>query len=760
MKPAYLLLLFICYALSVPAQKVGVVLSGGGAAGSAHVGVLKALEENEIPIDFITGTSIGALVGGFYAAGYSPEQIEQIIETPEFKDAANGYIEERYKFYLYQSEDDASVLSLSFNLDSVLYTNLPTNFISSTPIDFGLMGYFASANAAASENFDSLMIPFRCLASNISERKQSILKGGDLASAIRASMTYPFYLAPITINGDLMFDGGLYNNFPVDVLCMEFDPDIIIASNVASIIETPTEDNLLSQIKNILIKEPKYDIDCGKGVVINSDVADIPTFDFYSIEDAIQRGYNSTIKLIDSIKVLVDTKRSKEITEKRREAFNSKKPSLLYSNIRFEDLHPNQAKYFRQSLMLDSNIFTQQELSPQFYKLASNEKIKNIYPSTTFNKENKTFDLFLKVKKEKSFKASFGGVIGSKPFSTGFFELDYQFLRGTGLLASGNIYFGSFYSSAQGRLKWDIPFDIPFYLESKFTINRYDYFNSRATFIEEEDPPYIITSERYWENQIALPVLTRGKILFGASYLWQELEYYQDDNFQRGDTADLSNFEGLTTFAAYQQNSLNRKMYASKGSFFNLRFRFIDGQEKTQPGSQSSDKTTFIEDKNWLIISGKYEKYFFSRANYHLGLYLEGTYSDQPFFQNYTATLLNAPAFTPLPESWTIFQEEYRAKSFAAGGIKAIYSIRETVDFRLEAYLFQPYEEFLRLPDGKTALGEEGSTRNIIGTFTTVYHTRIGPLAASLNYYNDAANELSFLVHFGYIIHNKNGLSR
>ena len=86
-----LLITLICFQSF--SQKVGVVLSGGGAAGAAHVGVLKALEENEIPIDYVVGTSIGALVGGFYAAGYSPDQIEQIISSPEFRNAASGVVD-------------------------------------------------------------------------------------------------------------------------------------------------------------------------------------------------------------------------------------------------------------------------------------------------------------------------------------------------------------------------------------------------------------------------------------------------------------------------------------------------------------------------------------------------------------------------------------------------------------------------------------------------------------------------------------------
>lgn len=254
-KVALILLVLSLLSPYLFAQKVGLVLSGGGASGMAHVGVLKALEENGITVDYIVGTSVGAFIGGLYAAGYSPNEIEQIVTSSEFRNAANGVVPEKHKFFLKKSRDNAAMINWHFKLDSIFEVNIPTNFVNSSPVDFGLIAYFAAANAIANKNFDSLLIPFRCLSANISKRKQEVLSNGNLALAIRASMTYPFYVSPITINGDLMFDGGLYNNFPVDVMCEEFDVDYIIASNVSTKIPPPSEDNLLSQIRSMLIKD-------------------------------------------------------------------------------------------------------------------------------------------------------------------------------------------------------------------------------------------------------------------------------------------------------------------------------------------------------------------------------------------------------------------------------------------------------------------------------------------------------------------------
>ncbi|MAC95927.1 MAG: hypothetical protein CMC96_10525 [Flavobacteriales bacterium] len=755
-KVALILLVLSLLSPHLFAQKVGLVLSGGGASGMAHVGVLKALEENGIAVDYIVGTSVGAFIGGLYASGYSPNEIEQIVISDEFRNAANGIIQEEYKFFLKKSRDNAAMINWHFKLDSIFEVNIPTNFVNSSPVDFGLIAYFAAANAIANKNFDSLLIPFRCLSANISKRKQEVLSNGNLALAIRASMTYPFYVSPITINGDLMFDGGLYNNFPVDVMCEEFDVDYIIASNVSTKIPPPSEDNLLSQIRSMLIKDSDYKINCTKGIIINADVEDISTFDFYQNQEAINRGYEEASLLVDSIKNEIQVGNIDQL-KARRDTFNQQKPLLYFGDIDYEGLHPRQAKYYEQNLDKLAEEFPYKNLEAAAMKALSDEKIKSILPKADWNEEKQNFDLFLKVKKEKPFKASFGGVISSKPFSTGFFELDYNRLNATGLKARGNIYFGNFYSSTEAGLRWDIPFDIPFYLESHFTINQFDYFNDRTAFIDNVNQSYIIANENYWESKIGLPVFNKGKVNFGASYFWQDYEYYQNSDFDRGDTSDLTKFEGYSTFAKYQLNSLNRKMYATKGTKLKLMMRYISGREKTYPGSTALLRDKAFERHDWLILQAKFEKYFLSKKRIRFGISAEGVYSDQPFMQNYTATVLMAPAYSPLPENRTLFQNQYRALSYVGGGLRAIYTYRDLLDFRAELHVFQPYETINSNELGQAQLGEEIVDRDLLGTFTAVYHSRLGPLAASLNYFGDAENELSFLVHFGYIIFNKRG---
>src|SRR5690606_28439723 len=133
--------------------------------------------------------------------------------------------------------------------------NLPTNFVNSLPINYYLMESFTSASNEVRGNFDSLFIPFRCVAADVESKRSLVFRKGDLPTAIRASMSYPFYLRPLVVDGKMLFDGGLYNNFPADVMISDFNPDFIIGSNVAEKNATPDEDNLYLQVRTLMMSK-------------------------------------------------------------------------------------------------------------------------------------------------------------------------------------------------------------------------------------------------------------------------------------------------------------------------------------------------------------------------------------------------------------------------------------------------------------------------------------------------------------------------
>ena len=269
------------------AQKVGLVLSGGGAKGAAHIGVLKVLEENEIPIDYITGTSMGAIIGAFYAAGYSPDTIESMIMDDNFQYWIDGKIPQQYRQYVDHKQPDSKWITFDLDFDSLRNTNINTRIANDLYLNFAFNEFLAQASENANYNFDSLMIPYRAMGSEIFTEKEVPIKQGNLSRAIRASMAIPFVLDPIKINGEFLYDGGIYNNFPVDVLENDFEPDVVIGSSVTQPRESPEEYDLISQVISMIQTKSNFVIKCKKNIILNTSSTEVSTFAFDKAEIAI-----------------------------------------------------------------------------------------------------------------------------------------------------------------------------------------------------------------------------------------------------------------------------------------------------------------------------------------------------------------------------------------------------------------------------------------------------------------------------------------
>ena len=185
---------------------VGLVLSGGGARGGAHIGVLKALRELRVPIDYIAGTSVGAVVGGFYVSGLSVEELEHVVESLEWENAFLNLTPRRLKSFRRKRDDDLFLVSQKPGLNHGEF-ELPAGLTQGQVIDMILSR--ETLRASLVDNFDDLKIPFRAVAGDIATGDAVVLGSGNLARALRASMSIPAVLAPIEIDGRLLVDGGI-----------------------------------------------------------------------------------------------------------------------------------------------------------------------------------------------------------------------------------------------------------------------------------------------------------------------------------------------------------------------------------------------------------------------------------------------------------------------------------------------------------------------------------------------------------------------
>ncbi|MFO8129051.1 MAG: patatin-like phospholipase family protein [Bacteroidales bacterium] len=742
----------------VQGQKTALVLSGGGAKGVVHIGVIKALEEKGIPIDYIAGTSMGAIVGGLYAAGYSPEQMEALVTSEEFLRWSVGELDEQYSYYFKEAPPDASWIKVRFDYnlkENRLRSKLPFNIISPYQMDFQIMDIFSKANAVAGNTFDSLFIPFRCVASDIENNVAVVMKKGHLSAAIRASMTIPFYFKPIEIDGILMFDGGMYNNFPADVAVREFQPNVIIGSKAAGNFNPPEEGDIMLLIQNMLAAKTQYDMVIDSAVLIEHELGKINILDFSQTKAFIDSGYRKTNRMIDSIGRFVTRRVDAEQVELRRALFNSRKRPYLIDAIEIKGMNKAQSRYVENILKHKDEIVSLEDLKNKYFELIADNKISYIFPQLDYDASSGFYKLLLNMKPVDNFQVRFGGNISSGSANEAFLGLDHVYLGRQAFMTSVNAYFGRFYSSFQGNFRVDFPSRLPFYFNVGYTYNHRNYFKSTTRFFEDPDPSFLIENENFVWAEAVIPVKNSGKLVGGMSISRIKEKYYQTNAFSRLDTNDITYFDFFSPRILLELNSLNYKQYANQGAYFSVGANYINGSEDNIPGSTSINKEAFSENHDWFQLKMVWDNYFERFGPVRLGFYGEVLLSNQPLFNNYTSTILASPAFAPVPESKVLFLPKYRAHNYAGAGLKVVTNVLKKVDFRLEAYLFQPYREIKQMPDQTVEYGKEFSNRSYIGTAALVWHSPIGPVSVSLNHYDRSNDQFTFFFNIGYILFNR-----
>jgi NTE family protein len=212
-----------------PRPRIGLALSGGGARGLAHIGVLLWLEENHIPVDSIAGTSMGALVGALYATGRSPAEMRQFVEAIHWDEAIAS--EPSYPQLSFRRKEDRRTDQIPSKLGLKNGLKGPIGFSAGQGV--GLLLDRIAFPYSTLTSFDDLPIPFRCVATDMLSGDAVVLKDGSLAQSLRASMAIPGLFTPVELNGQVLADGGLVDNIPTDV-AREMNASIVIAVNIAT----------------------------------------------------------------------------------------------------------------------------------------------------------------------------------------------------------------------------------------------------------------------------------------------------------------------------------------------------------------------------------------------------------------------------------------------------------------------------------------------------------------------------------------------
>lgn len=314
--------------------KIALVLSGGGAKGAAHIGVLKVLEKYQVPIDIIVGTSVGSIVGGMYSVGYSPDEIEKTVLNLKFNSLLTNSKDRNLKNIEEKIENDKYPFTMS--IDKNLKLSFPMGILNGENIYLQLKDIFSRAENI--KNFNELPIEYRAITTDLQTGKEVILSDGDLAIATFKSMAIPSFLEPIKDENKFYVDGGVVNNFPIDV-AISLGADIIIAVDITA--ET-SKINEKSNLVTILDKLATYNgnrkTETHKklaDLLIVPDVKDHDTIDFGNLNELVVAGEDAAEKYGYILTNLSSPKDFKEIKDKalKEEPIQINKIKLEGNNI-------------------------------------------------------------------------------------------------------------------------------------------------------------------------------------------------------------------------------------------------------------------------------------------------------------------------------------------------------------------------------------------------------------------------------------------
>ncbi len=284
--------------------KVGLVLSGGGAKGFAHIGVLKAIEEAGVEISYIGGTSMGAVIGGLYASGYNATQIDSIFQSTDFDELLKDYIPRSSKNFFEKRNDELYAISLPFNKFRI---GIPTA-LSKGMYNYNLLAKLTDPVRHV-RDFNQLPIPFLCIATDIETGQEILLNKGYLAQAMQASAAFPSLFSPVEIDGKWLVDGGVTNNYPIDEI-KKLGADIIIGVDVQDGLKNrkalKDATRILVQISNLqMIGKMKEKIQ-NTDIYIKPDISDFSVISFDDGPSIVEKGTEASKEAMPKLKELAE----------------------------------------------------------------------------------------------------------------------------------------------------------------------------------------------------------------------------------------------------------------------------------------------------------------------------------------------------------------------------------------------------------------------------------------------------------------------
>lgn len=719
-------------------QSVGLVLSGGGAKGIAHIGLIQALEDNDIPIDYITGTSMGAIVGGLYACGYTPAEMMELINSDYFGYLSAGKADPAFTYYFSKGSPSPQMFAMSVGgRDSTARSKIfnPQSLISPMPMSFGFMQIFSAYGAQCGGNFDRLFVPFRCVASDVAQKRKKVMGAGDLGESIRASMSFPLIFQATEIDGQVLYDGGIYDNFPVGVMQTEFAPSVIIGSDVSAPSDGPAN-SYFQQLDLLVSRAQSYEVPPETGIKVRIDVSNFGLLDWDRADAIYRTGYRRGVEMMDSIKARIPTRADSTARRLRRAVFKSGTPALRFDSVNVEGATKRQNEYikylFHPAKGTDTIGIDRARLA--FYRALSSGKMSYLRPRAHVNNDSAgLFTLDLKALVKSNFSVGAGAYITSSNNSYLYLRGGYSSLSFSSVSTDIEAWIGQSYMAGALTGRLDIASALPSALVLNAVASRRKYYEDEELFFRDNEPAFVTAHEYFAKLAWAMAAGRRGCVDIGLGGGKLRNTFYSpghEGGYREG--RHHVDFALGQAYAAYRSSTLDNINYPLSGSSLNASFAAVLG--KATCGQAGADGRGTDKHMAWLQLDAHWRNYISLGRHWVLGTEARALLSNRPLPGSYEASVSSAPAYSPTPASTNTFNPALRANSFLAATVVPVYKFNSSLSARFSASVFAPLRG-IREGDGGTArFGRCFDSTEFFGELNLVYALPFGNIAGYCNY--------------------------
>jgi NTE family protein len=546
---------------TIKRPKIGLVLTGGGAKGFAHIGVLKVIEKAGIKIDYIGGTSMGAVVGGLYASGYSAQQIDSIFQNTNFDELLQDYIPRTSKSFYEKKNDELYAMSLPFNKFSL---GVPIA-LSKGMYNYNLLTKLTH-KVRHVRDFNKLPIPFICIATNIESGEQLLLNRGYLPQALLASSAFPTLFSPVEIDGKVLIDGGVTNNYPIDEV-KKMGADIIIGVDVQDGLKDRNAlkeaTKILLQISNLQMIEAMKEKIKKTDIYIKPDITDYSVISFDKGTEIVKKGEDAALEVFDKLKKL-----SAQNGQFKLNHLKCKSDSITVDRISINDVKNYTRAYIIGKLgFKQGNNVSYDDLKKGINTLNATGNFSSINYKINDLNPGDELDLNVVESKNKSFLK---------------FALHYDELYKSAALINftqKKSIFRNDVFSLDIALGDNFRYNLDYYIDNGFYFSfgfksRFNQFNrnittdfSNGNFFSQYNINSINIDFSDLTNQAYLQTIFAQKFLIGAGLEYKHIKI--KSKTLENNNPIFENSDYASAFGYVKYDSLDNKYFPKKGWFFN-----------------------------------------------------------------------------------------------------------------------------------------------------------------------------------------------